>query len=73
MGFSETFGVEKGSGTRVVEWLNSEALAKKYKTAQNKTVTVSSISDEQMKSTETFEVHGSGSFLMYSLWIRYKI
>ena len=30
MGFSETFGVEKGSGTRVVEWLNSEALAKKY-------------------------------------------
>ena len=31
MGFSETFGVEKGSGTRVVEWLNSEALAKKYK------------------------------------------
>ena len=31
MGFSETFGVEKGSGTRVVEWLNSEALVKKYK------------------------------------------
>ena len=26
MGFSETFGVEKGSGTRVVEWLNPEDL-----------------------------------------------
>ncbi len=31
MGSSEAFGVEKGSGAMVVEWLNSEALAKKYK------------------------------------------
>ncbi len=31
MEFSETFGIEKGSGAKVVEWLNSEALTKKCK------------------------------------------
>ena len=62
MGFSETFGVEKGSGTRVVEWLNSEALAKKYAVtnSENKTVTKTqfNIMDEQMKSKKTLS-HGS--------------
>ncbi|MDI1495246.1 MAG: hypothetical protein K8823_552 [Cenarchaeum symbiont of Oopsacas minuta] len=31
MGLSETFGIEKNFGTKVVEWLNTEALSKKYK------------------------------------------